>query len=867
MRAVRRERFLIRLAATNLVRYPLRSAITVAGVCLGIAIILAVSLLNDSTREMLTRTVEELGSGPTDIWVEVSGEKTSSIGSRQERLEEGTIRRIAANPAVVSTHPVLELRVVGESQFSPTAADFYLFGVKLLGDRAVRNYLLSSGRFPENSRQAMVGARIADELRLSPGKWFGVRSPNGRLSLEVSGILAPEKGSGAMRNNRVVFADLEVIQEFFNADGEATGLNLVLAADVDPEQVADSISTMLPPNASAGTDPLMIAMKRDDSEQLRAALMLTSFLAILVGGFLIYNTLASLSQEIRREVALYRLAGMTPGQVARLVLYQAGAYALIGAVTGFGTGVLLGRGMIYLLKRIFVFQSFFLPPPSFASILIAVGTGTAVTLAAAILPSLKTAGTPPVAIFQDLQEDRSKAHPSSLCIIFGFACISAALLLGLLRLPGPAFAVIRLSSPVLLFLGLVLILPLVLPPLLRSVATPLRRLFGISGLLAAKSLVLRLGRTVVTVGAVSVALSIAVGTLVMMNSTKKTVSTWLDETRWADILLFSISGTEIEETVVQEVETYPFIAEVNPIRYYFVQHDHPALSDNGFLFQAVDPEHFASFTDLEIEEGNTAEAIDSLATCPAILINDGLARRLGTKQGDRLEVMTDMGMEELTIAGTVVDYSDFVHRMGKIVYGSFQTLKSYWGGTGYNVLQIRLASGFDENEAKKILLDGLASTYDIKILTHAEERRSVSKSIDAIFAPNYGVVVIMLLIVALGVFNAVFINVLFQIREFAVLRTVGLLTVQVRLMVICEALATGFIGLVFGLLTGLWVAVQSNLGLQELLGLIVGFHIPWLFIGALILFIPLISVLATFYPQRLACRLSISQTMESAERM
>ncbi len=441
------------------------------------------------------------------------------------------------------------------------------------------------------------------------------------------------------------------------------------------------------------------------------------------------------------------------------------------------------------------------------------------------------------------------------------------LLLGLLRITGPTFAIIRLSSQVLLFLGLILILRLVLPPLLRFVATPLKRLFGISGLLAARSLVLRVGRTVVTVGAVSVALSIVVGTLVMMNSTKKTTSTWLDKTHWADVLLFSISGTEMEETIVQEVEAYPFVDEVNPIRYYFVHHDHPALSDNGFLFQAVDPECFASFTGLEIEEGNTAEAIDSLATCPAILINDGLSRRLGTKQGDRLAVMTDKGMEELTVAGTVVDYSDFIHRMGKIVYGSFETLESYWGGTGYNVLQIHLAAGFDENEAKETLLDRLASTCDIKILTHREERRSVSKSIDEIFAPNYGVVVVMLLIVALGIFNAVFINVLFQIREFAVLRTVGLLSVQVRLMVICEAVAMGFIGLVFGLLTGLWVAVQSNLGLQVLRGLIVGFHIPWLFIGALILFIPLIAVLATFYPQRLACSLSISQTMQSAERM
>lgn len=859
--------FLPRLAVTNVIRYPLRSTITAIGVGMGVAIVLAVSMLNDASREIITRTVEELGSGRTDVWIEASGEKTASIGSRREGLAEETVQQIFTHPSVSSAHPVLEIRTLGSSERYQSPVELYLYGVSLADDRAVRNHVLTSGHHPTSPQQALAGEALAEELGIGPGASLTIQSPHGPMAVEISGLLTADEGTGLLRNNRIVFADLVTVQRAFNYQEEVTGLNVILEPGNSPTEAAAQFQELLPGHVTASTDPLMVASKRDDSRQLRVALMINSLFAIFVGGFLIYNTLTSIAEENRREVALLRLAGMSSGQVARLFLLQALVYALVGTGVGVLGGILLGQGMLHLLQRIFAFQTFVRITPSLLSILVAAGTGIGVTLVVALLPALKTVQISPLAVFQERETGEETAPRFTSRHAVGLALIILTLLLGQLDVPGTAFAIVRVSAPVLLFAGLIVVLSYALPLALQATAALFKRIFGVPGMLAARSLRLRLNRAVITIGAIAVVLAIAVGTLGMVHSMKTTTSLWLDETRWADLLVFSISGTEMDESILAELADVSFVQDVNPIRYFFVPYDHPQLSDEGFLFQAVIPAQFQAFANLEIVEGNTAEAIEAITHQPAVLINAGLSQRLGLQQGDAITLMTAQGQTDFAIAGTVVDYSDFIHRMGKIVYGSYETLETHWGATGYTVLQIHLTPGYPQDEAKRLLWQALSGTYDVKILTHSEEKADVSASIDEVFVPNYGIVVVMFVIVVLGMFNTVFVNVLFQMREFAILRAVGLQVAQVRLMVICEALAMGLIGSILGILAGLWVAVQTNLGLKELMGILVQFHMPWIMLGLTLVLVPPIAIFATLYPQHIASSLSIARVMQKAERL
>lgn len=859
--------FYTKLALQNIIRHPIRSLITIVGIALGVAVILAVSMLNDTTRDAMERTIEELGSGKTDIWVEEFGELTTSIGSRREGFSEDIMHTVSTHPSVLSVHPSLKLYTMGTTDHMQEPVEFYLYGVRLADDRTVRNHSLSTGSYPDNPQHILIGQKLAEAFKISPGSRLTIQSPKGPCVLEVAGMLKPDEGSGLLQNNKIVFADLSVVQKFFHYGNRITALNIVLKSGARPLDVAEEFKGYFPESVKVMTDPLMVASKGDESAQLRIPLLIYSFISIFIAMFIIYNTLFSTVEESRKEIGMLRLVGMTPKQVILLFLRQALIYAVVGSCVGLGFGIVLGWGMINLLKRVFTYQAFFLILPSLGSLFTATGTGIIVTMFVALFPAIKTAKIPPLVVFRERGTEQEVTHQVTLRTIIGFILIAVVLVLGILSVPGRLFAIIRMTAPLVLFIGLLMTFSYSLPFFLKVMSWCLTKVFGVPGMLAVRSLRLRLRRTVVTIGAIVIVATIAIGALGIVVNMKQTTSEWLDTTRWADVLIFSASGAEMDESILKKVREFPFIQNVNPIRYFFISYDHPNLSDKGFLFQAVYPTRFQEFTGVEVTEGNTPEVIKMLEYQPAILINAGLAQMLDLKQGDTMRLKTQEGDTDFSIVGSVVDYTDFIHRLGKIVYGSYHTLAEYWGAKGYTVLQIRLASGYTEDEAKTQLLHELSGMYDVKILTHIEEKEEVGALIDKIFASNYAITAIMFLIVFMGIFNTVFINVLLQIREFAILRILGLFVRQIRLMIICEALAMGLIGGIFAALAGIWFGWQMMLGTREVMGVLFQFHIPWVVAGVTCVLIPPIAFGATLYPQRIASRLSIADILQSNEQL
>lgn len=857
----------MKLALHNLTRHPVRAVITITGIALGVAVILGVAMLNDTARQSLQRTVAEFGSGQTDIWIEEQSENTSSVGTRLEGFAETIMDTIAIQPSVQSVHPTLKLYVQAHAPDSQASVACYLYGIRLPDDRIVRNYVLAAGIYPETARQIMIGQTLAQRLKRAPGSLLIIPSPQGVLTLEVVGVLSSDEGAGALHNGNLIFADLPVVQAAFNYPHKITAVNIVLTAGAKPLAVARQIAPLFPPQIGIFTDPLMLATKGDESLPLRIVLRIFSFLSIVMALFIIYNTLSSTVEERRKEIGMLRLVGMTSRQMILLFWRQALLYAVCGVSAGIGLGVVIGWGMITLLQRVFAYQAFALVRPSWSSVLVAAGTGFMGTMAMALFPAIKTAHIPPLVVFREQDLPSNAISRVTAQTLFGVGMILISLLLGVLPETGKLWAMVRMIAPIFLCTGMLLTFRWLLPIILDCMSRGFARLFGVPGMLAVRSLSLRLRRTIVTLGALLATAAIAIAVLGAVVNMQATIVQWLEHTRWADVLVFSASGAEMADSILDHITTYPGIRDLNPLRYCFVSYDHPRLSDRGFLFQAISPARFQTFTGIEIVEGDTPAAMQRLEHEPAILINVGLAQILGVKYGDTLRLPTLKGEVAFTIAGTVVDYTDFVHRLGKIVYGSFATLQEYWGATGYTVLQLQLAEGYAEAEAKTQLLRLLSETYDVKLLTHREEKAEVSAAINRIFVGNYAITGLMFLIVFMGVFNTMLINVLFQLREFALLRTLGLLVRQIRLMVIYEALALAAIGAVFAVLLGFWFGWQLTLGASELLGILLQFRLPY-GVAALtcILLLP-VTWAATLYPQRVATRLTIAKIFQQEEQL
>lgn len=857
--------YLTSLALKNVRRHPVQSLLTILGISLSVAVILAVFMINAAMQNSVEKTAEELGTGKTGIWIQELTEDVASIGSKQEGFSDALINEVLKNSSVASVHPSVKVYTSYPMSDISASINFYIYGIRLEDDRVVRNHLLSKGQYPQDTQEIMIGEKLAKELNADVGSTLSIPSPKGILSLQVSGLLSPKEGTGTLNNNRIIFADLETVQKFFGYENKMTALNVVLKSGVVPAKVLDQFMPLLPVNISAFTDPLMDVTASDSTEKLKITAFVFAFISIFIAVFVIYNTLSSSVEQSRKELGLLRLIGMNNKQIIKYFLNQSLIYSVIGSLLGIFLGLALGAGLLRLVNVILKYQSLFIEPPTLTSVFISAGVGIAATLIVGLFPAIKASKTSPMSVFRNYEEPLTEESRFSKKNLIALFIIVVGVIMSYLPTSPQPLLYIRFIGPVLILSGVCLILDILLPFILRPMSHAFSKVFGLSGLLAIQSLQLRLKRTVITVSSIMVAVSIFIGVIGSTDSMKITVTDWYNKTQWADVIIFSASGAEINDSIIDKVSNFNFIEKINPMRYYFVPYSNGAVSDNGLLFQGVEPSKFQDFADLAVTGRDTSEALKELETGHAILVNRNLSKMLGLKVGENIDLDTKQGPVSFKIVGEVDDYSDFMHRMGKVVYGSYDNLVNLWGVNGYTVIQLRLAEGYTQEQAQKLLMEELSGQYNIKVITHEEEKEDVGKSLDQIFSIPYALNIIIFIIVFMGIFNTLLINVLFQIREFAVLRIIGCFSKQIRSIVMYEALGLGFIGSILASLTGLWLSKQMSIGTAGIMGTVLNYYTPVSALIILFIVTLIVSMLATLYPQKLASGISISKVMQSID--
>lgn len=516
--------YLTLLALKNVRRHPVQSILTIIGISLSVAIILAVFMINTAMKNSLEKTAEELGTGKTGIWIQELTEDVATIGSKQEGFPDSIQKEILKNPDVVSIHPGLKVYTSCPDPVKGTPINFYIYGVRLEDDKVVRNHYLSKGNYPQNTQQITIGEALAKELNASIGSILFIPSPKGILSLQVSGLLSHKEGSGTLNNNRVIFADLQTVQKYFGYDGKITSVNIVLKSGIIPAKVIDQIKSLLPVNASASTDPLMDVVTSDSTEKLRIIAFVFAFISIFIAVFVIYNTLSSSVEQNRKELGLLRLIGMTNKQIIKYFINQSLIYSVIGALAGILLGVVLGAGLLQLINILLKYQSFFVESPSISNVLTSAGLSIVTTVIVGLFPAVKASKTSPMSVFRNSEEpvnEESILNKKNLMALF---IIIIGIVISYLPTSPKSFLYIRFIGPIFILCGICLILDFILPFILKPMSQVFSRIFGLSGLLAVQSLQLRLKRTVITVGSIIVAVSIFIGFFGATNSITIVVS-------------------------------------------------------------------------------------------------------------------------------------------------------------------------------------------------------------------------------------------------------------------------------------------------------------------------------------------------------
>jgi putative ABC transport system permease protein len=843
------------LAWRSLWARPLRTFLTIVGVALGVAVLLASLTTGATIDSALDRTAaDEMGRADLRIQsLEESGltDATLAVVRQAEGLDVAApaIERetyLAASPT--------------QSATSPLPAPVTVMGVDPAAEARVHDVPLASGRWlaVTDGKTAVVAQTLADAQGLRVGSTITLSGTvaAGPTPFEIVGIA---RGDGPLleASGRLAYVPVTQARALFGITG-VTRVDLIAKGGTSADELTSQLEVMIQ------TQPYLLFTQADlaaslgtETTDFRGALLLVAAVVLFAGAFLIFNTLSMTVAERTREVGLLRAAGTTRGQVMNFIIIQAlvlGAFgSILGVVAGFGLGALTiaftpAAGPIELSG----------PVVAAGAVVEAILIGMGLTVASAVEPAWRAGLIAPVeAIRRGPAAAARAARLRWLVVVFAvlaFAVLAVWPSNGR-SVATNAVAAIAGSSPLspLAVYGLLLLTVLVvreaLRPLLRILSLPFR-IFRNEERLARSSLGRDASRTALTAGAlvVGVAMVVALGTAAQ--DMRTVGNQWLTETIPGSELLTSIRPISTTDPVRESLAETAGVKSVSPIGlfglpYRGVRHEAAAVVGADYLADGR----------LVFNSGDATTALRGLDAGGSVIVPQSLASTWNLRVGDIMAFSTGTTPTQLKVAA-IVAHSIPTGSEEAVLVGWSDAL-GHFGVTGADFYVVRYAAG--QESSARATLDALALSYALQPAALATVEGSIGDALDRILGLLDALAFVAVIIAGLGMVNTYSMSVLERVREIGVLRATGMTSGQVWGMVVVEAGMLGLFGTVVGAAAGLlagWLLVNlSSAGF----GLIL--DPPWATIFAAGLFGLTVSVAASIYPARLASRLSIVRAL------
>lgn len=664
-----------------------------------------------------------------------------------------------------------------------------LVGVDPLAETPFRRFgaALESTRLAEfmtQSRAAILSRITAARLGLSTGDLLNLSI--GGIPIDVR-IVATLAGDNASALEGLLLVDISTAQELTHRNGTLDRIDLQL----ETEQ-ADQLAASLPPGLRLEIPATRTRVMAEMIEAFQTNLAAMSLLAMVVGAFLIYNTMTFSVLRRMRLFGTLRLLGVTRRTLFYLVLFEAGLLAVAGTIAGLLAGIVTAQYLVHLVTRTINDLYFVLTvthlmiEPLILFKGAAVGLG--VTLLASLAPALDAAAATPIHALQRSRLEHRVRRDSRWLALLGLMLLTAGLLLTRPTAGG-------LSAG---FTGLFLIIggySLMVPLAVNLFSHLTHRLPGSSALLtrlALRGITANLSRTGLAVAALCVAVAATLGVSIMITSFRATVSEWLDYTLRGDIYVSAAdsgSSSVLDPAVRLRIHSLDIVAETSGGRRL------EAMSDHGPVAMLALDRASGSHRGFRFAEPPVGEVWSGFDRGELILISEPYAFRQHMKTGDMLELQTPNGAVTMRVGGIFFDYGS---DRGLITL-SHSLYQRLWEDGGFSTIGVFLRPGVTTTEAigKLHKLFGDAS-LSLRIRANRDIREQSLAVFDRTFAITQVLRLLAIGVAFVGVLSTLMALQLERTREQAILRAMGATRGQLSRLTILQ---TGIMGLYAGALS------------------------------------------------------------------
>jgi putative ABC transport system permease protein len=838
-----------------IVRETMRTVLTIAGIAVGVAVVVAIQLANQSALRAFRESIDA-----------VAGRANFQIVADAPPLDEAILFKLQPLwKEGVRFAPVIDV----EGLVEPPQTPIRLLGVDLLSDLHFRDYRYArvSTRdrsplgyfdlFREDS--VVIPEPFAREQHLALGSPLTLNVLGHRKTFIVRGILEA-RGPATAFNGAIAIVDVASAQTAFGMVGKLSHVDLI--ADESREA---AIAKLLPPG---------IRIERPKRRGERVEKMLRAFrvnlfalagVALLVGMFLVYNTVLISILRRRKDVGVLKTVGASPQQIFAAFLGEGLLFGVLGSVLGIGLGAALASGILRLIGR--TINSLYVTsrPEAIALtpsiVIIGVAVGTLLALVSSLQPSLEAAAVRPNALIRPgLQQRVSRASGRALGLA-AIVCFIVAALVS--RLPAyRGIAVAGYVAVLLVVTGFSLLAPSIVRATSSIFATPLLRTFGIVGRLASASLPASLRRTSVASAALSLATGMMVAVALMVGSFRETVRIWVDQTVSSDLWLRPAKGLTNGSTalfppeIADEAARLPFVQAVDRVRGKDVLYGDAIVSVGSGEFEIA-----KQYGNLPmVTPRSSRAALGEAIRRNGVFVSESLSLKYDKNVGDTIALPTSHGIHNFPITGVYRDYSN---DRGVVVMDRALFVREF-GDRALNTVIVYLKQGVKPNDARIKLEAAFGAKYHAFAITNAEIRGEVMTIFDQTFLITYALLGIAIVVAVLGIVNTLAALILERTHELALLRVLGMTRAELRTMIVLESSLLGLTSTIVGLVMGYalsWILIfVIN---KQSFGWTIAFHTPVQLIAASLAVTFLAAATAGLLPARLANRIDFASALKN----
>lgn len=849
----RRDPGLVMLALVwrHLLRHRLRSVLTLLGVALGVAVAVAVQLANGTALEAFAATARAVAGPATWQIIAPGGEVNESMLPTLRPLADlATFGPVVEAPALVDGRDGVAFRLIGTDLLAPTAFRGYASEAP---QGAVAGW--PTGMFITTEAARVLRVRVGDPIPLILN--------DRRVSVPVAGLL-PVTQDTASLDAWVAFIDIAAAQELLGRTGKLDRIDVMPREGVDDTAVRNGLQAILKP----GLDIVEPRAATQTAERMLASfrlnLMALSFVALIVGAFLVYNAVSISVVQRRREVAILRSMGALKWQIFGIFAMEASIVGSLGGLLGMALGAVLALGAVGAVGR--TVDALYVDTPVVGvaweawPFIVGFAAGLGLALIASLVPAIEASTTEPALAMRAGSwegKQRGRTWPWTLGgVALLLAAVGAALIPANGGMPWGGYA-----AAALIVLGC----SLWAPAAVVLVATVASKLASVAGLpvpilLGARNFRHAVGRNAVAVAALMVGAAMTIGVATMVTSFRSTVATWIDTTLPGAFYISSpTSGATgglgaiatVDPRIVKQVAKVPGVVAVEGFR-------ERILPYNGIAIHlgATDMAVLKTYGQLSLRDPGDAKAL--YAACigkDKVLVSEALTIKHNVDRGGMVTLPTPAGSKAFLIEGV---YHDYASDQGYVLMDKGTYMK-YWHDPEITSVAVYADPKADLEVLRQGLRKALGAS-PVAITGSRELRARVLQVFDDTFAVTYALHTVAITVSLLGVVSTLVALVLERGREIAILRQLGLLRRQLTTMMVVEAGLIGATGALLGLVAGgMLAAVLIQVINRESFGWTVYLEPPFQFAYLMIAAVIGAAMLAGWLPARHAAAGSIAE--------